>query len=117
MHRSDNDRVPPAANQGHSNVTDGDDLSLTGPLRVTGEVFVDLTDVSVDKARGRAYFAVYESPPGATVVLYVGPLTVNYDVVRMVAEFGRHVEIKVSGHAPAVARWIDALRGNGEVIL
>ena len=31
MHRSDNDRVPPAANQGHSNVTDGDASDSTAP--------------------------------------------------------------------------------------
>lgn len=77
---------------------------------ITGSVFVDLTDVHEDKARMRVHQALADAPPGARVVIYVGPLTVNPAVLPIVWEYGRHVTVEVSGHAFAVARWVEALR-------
>ena len=51
--------------------------SLSPSIWVTGEAFVDLTDVREDKARMRVYAALSDTPAGAQLVLYVGPLAVN----------------------------------------
>ncbi|WP_148574953.1 hypothetical protein [Nocardioides caldifontis] len=83
---------------------------------ISGSVFVDLTDVAEDKARMRVYRALVESPEGARVVVHVGPLAVNWDVLQVVWEYGRHVAIEVSGHARAVALWVEALRNGLEVV-
>lgn len=90
--------------------------SVTAPLRITGEVYVDLTDVDEHKARNRVYYALNESPAGALVVIYVGPLTVNYEVLPMVWQYGQHVDVKIIGHARAVGRWVEALRNGLGVI-
>lgn len=77
---------------------------------ITGEVFVDLTDVAEDKARLRVHSALTHAPAGAVVVVYVGPLAVNPAVLPVVWEYGQHVQVKVTGHGHAVPRWVDALR-------
>ncbi len=85
-------------------------------MRITGTVFVDLTDAAEDKARMRLHRALRESPEGAHVVVYVGPLAVNPDVLSVAWEYGKHVSIEVSGHAFAVAKWVDALRNGLGVV-
>lgn len=77
---------------------------------ITGEVFVDLTDVAEDRARLRAHNALHDAPAGAVVVVYVGPLAVNPAVLPVVWEYGQHVQVKIVGHGFAVRRWVDALR-------
>lgn len=91
-------------------------LDLPASLRVTGEVLIDLTEVTEDKARHRAYYGLYATPPGATVVLVVGTLAVNVNVLAMFAEYGQSVAVRVVGDGYAVRRWVAALRGDAEVI-
>lgn len=91
------------------------DLTTDGSFQkvarwITGEVFVDLTDVAEDKARLRVHSALTHAPAGAVVVVYVGPLAVNPAVLPVVWEYGQHVQVKVTGHGHAVPRWVDALR-------
>lgn len=89
---------------------------MSGPPRITGSVYVDLTDVHEDKARMRVYRALVDAPGGAHVVIYVGPLTVNPAVIPVVWEHGQHVSVEISGHGYAVARWIEALRNGLGVV-
>jgi hypothetical protein len=77
---------------------------------ITGSIMVNITEVKQDAARMRVYRALAGAPIGAHVVIYVGPLAVNPDVLSVVWEVGRHVTIEVSGETYSVGRWVDALR-------
>lgn len=85
-------------------------------LRVSGAAYVDLTDIPEDKQRHRLGRALEDTPAGARVVLYVGPLKVSPECVEVAQTYGRHIgSLEVLGHPFAVTRWVAAL-SEGAVI-
>lgn len=77
---------------------------------VTGVVLVDLREVKPDRAHMRVGNR-HTWPDGAHVLLIVGALAVNPDVVRLLHQQLPRVSVEVHGEAWAVGHWVAALRG------
>lgn len=84
---------------------------------LTGSVVFDLTNAKSDRLRNRVA-GLPDVPTGARVVLRVGALAPEPDVVRVVALHEQRLHVDVQGTPHAVARWLKALRDNfGEVLV
>lgn len=84
---------------------------------LTATVVFDLNGAKSGQMRNRVA-ALPDVPSGARVILRVGALAPEPDVVRVVALHERRLQIDVQGTPHAVRRWLDALRTNlGEVLV
>ncbi len=84
---------------------------------LTGTVVFDLTDAKSDRMRHRVA-GLPEVPTGARVVLRVGALAPEPEVIRVVASHEQRLHVDVQGTPHAVSRWLRALRENfGEVLV
>ncbi len=80
-------------------------------MTVTGTVYLDLREVARDRQRHRV--AVLSAVPnGVHVVILVGSLAVQPDVVRLLKEQSARLHLDIHGEPYSTPRWLDALRGN-----
>lgn len=84
---------------------------------LTGRARIDLTDAAPGRMRNK--LASIESiPSGAEILVDVGALAVEPDVVRVLRLHERRLRIVVEGAPFNVPRWLEALRdGFGELVV
>ena len=82
---------------------------------LSGTVVYDLTDARRDSMRHRVA-SLPEVPAGARVVVVVGALAPEPDVVTLLAAHEGRLMLDVHGTPRAVRLWLDSLRA-GEVLL
>lgn len=84
---------------------------------LTATVVFDLTDAKPERMRNRVA-GLPDVPSGARVILRVGALAPEPEVVRVVALHERRLQVDVQGTPHAVRGWLQALRTNmGEVLV
>jgi hypothetical protein len=85
---------------------------------LTATVFVDLTDDAEPDSMRHRVACLPDVPSGARVVVRVGALTIEPEVVRVLALHQRRLLLDVQGTPFAVRRWLEAVRTNmGEVLI
>lgn len=85
---------------------------------LTATVVVDLTAATKPENMRHRVACLPDVPSGARVVVRVGALAPEPDVVRVLAAHERRLHLDLQGTPAAVRRWLDAVRtGLGEVLV
>lgn len=86
-------------------------------MRVSGSVHVDLRGMD-EESRRRSAGNLTSEPADTIVVLFVGDLWPDWDVVERMRVFGGHLgEIRVlADDAGTADRWVQALRNGFRVV-